>query len=94
MPTYAFTCGKCGEEFDYLQRESPNVVKPPSVRQCPKCGADAERSWSFRPYGHVNSFQEYTDVHATGKPVRIKSRREQLKFWKQHNVRNPGDPFY
>ena len=38
MPTYAYRCPACGNEFDVFQK----ITDPPGA-PCPRCGAQAER---------------------------------------------------
>ncbi|MDH5643673.1 MAG: zinc ribbon domain-containing protein [Gemmatimonadota bacterium] len=38
MPTYAYTCPKCGHEYDKLQKMSDTSPAP-----CPQCGAQGDR---------------------------------------------------
>lgn len=38
MPTYAYRCPDCSQEFERLQK-----ITEPSGAECPRCGADAER---------------------------------------------------
>jgi putative FmdB family regulatory protein len=36
MPVYEYRCGKCGHEFEELQR-----ITADPIRKCPKCGKNA-----------------------------------------------------
>lgn len=60
MPTYAYRCTECGEEFDIYQRFDEE-----SLTDCPNCGAKLRKL--FSPSGIVFKGQGFyrTDSRST-----------------------------
>ena len=60
MPTYAYRCTRCNEEFDIYQRFDEE-----SLTDCPKCGAKLRKL--FSPSGIVFKGQGFyrTDSRST-----------------------------
>ena len=90
MPVFGYWCERCKHETELFLHPGK---KAPEHHKCEECNKSARRNWQVR-LGLVGGFREYEDVHTTGKPVRITSRKQQIRFWQEHGVRNPGDPFY
>lgn len=62
MPTYAYRCTRCGEEFDVYQRFDEDALT-----ECPRCDAPLRKL--FQPTGIVFKGSGFyrTDSRSSGK---------------------------
>lgn len=62
MPTYAYRCTRCNEEFDIYQRFDEE-----SLTTCPRCGASLRKL--FTPSGIVFKGQGFYRTDSRSKPA-------------------------
>jgi|SRR5580765_916116 len=68
IPTYAYKCNKCAEEFDVIKP----VAEIEMIEVCEECGFPAERVIKFKGHMSPDNVDAYYN-HGLGKVVRTKN---------------------
>ena len=79
MPNYDFECRDCGtifERFKGMFEETPVYCR---------CGSRADQLITTAYHTSKDKLWEFTDIHITGKPVRINGKQQWKNHLKQHN---------